>query len=151
MLKIGETAPDFELPDQNGQSLSLRELLANGAVVLYFYPADFTPVCTREACAFRDRYDDLAALGTQVVGISPQDARSHKRFAETFALPFSLLCDTNKHVIRAYGVDGPLGFGVRRVTYLIEANGVVGNRVVSDLFLGSHLELIKQVLASGSG
>ena len=149
MLNTGDTAPDFALPDQHEQSVRLSQLLSKGAVVVYFYPADFTPVCTREACVFRDRYQELAALDTQVVGISPQDARSHKRFAEAFSLPFPLLSDTRKQVIRAYGVDGPLGFGVRRATYLIEPSGVIANRVVSDLFLGSHLELIKQVLASG--
>ena len=151
MLNVGEPAPDFTLADQDGQSVSLSGLLADGPIVLYFYPADFTPVCTREACAFRDRHEDLAKLSTQVVGISPQNAATHKRFAETFSLPFPLLCDTRKEVIRAYGVDGPLGFGVRRVTYLIEPSGNVANRVVSDLFLGSHLELIKEVLDSGSG
>ncbi len=148
MLNKGEAAPDFELADQHGRSVRLSELLTDGPVVLYFYPADFTPLCTREACAFRDRHDDLAKLNVHVVGISPQDSSSHRRFAEAFSLPFPLLCDTNKSVIRAYGVDGPLGFGVRRATFLIEPPGTISNRVVSDLFLGSHLALIKEVLNS---
>lgn len=151
MLSTGDMAPDFVLNDQDGQSVRLSDLLENGAVVLYFYPADFTPVCTQEACAFRDRHQDLAELSTQVVGISPQDANSHKRFAETFSLPFPLLGDIRKEVIRDYGVNGPLGFGVRRVTYLIGASGVIENRVVSDFFVGSHLQLINEVLASGEG
>jgi len=148
MLNKGEPAPDFELADQHGRPVRLGELLTDGPVVLYFYPADFTPVCTREACAFRDRHEDLAKLNVQVVGISPQDSASHRRFAEAFSLPFPLLCDTRKSVIRAYGVDGPLGFGVRRATFLIEPPGTISNRVVSDLFLGSHLALIKDVLDS---
>ena len=146
MLNKGDPAPDFELKDQNDNLVRLSDLLKNGPVVLYFYPADFTPVCTREACAFRDQHEDLARLNVQVVGVSPQDRDSHRRFAEAFSLPFALLCDTRKTAIRAYGVDGPLGFGVRRVTYLIEPSGTIKNRVVSDLFLGSHLALIEEVL-----
>ncbi|MFP6816335.1 MAG: peroxiredoxin [Pseudomonadales bacterium] len=146
MLKTGQIAPDFELLDQDGNTARLSDLLPRGALVLYFYPADFTPVCTREACAFRDQHEDLSELNVQVVGISPQSTSSHKRFAEAFSLPFPLLCDTKKVAIRAYGVDGPLGFGVRRVTYLIEPSGTIKNRVVSDLFLGSHLALINEVL-----
>lgn len=150
MLRKGDLAPDFELSDQNGDSIRLTDLLSAGSVVLYFYPADFTPVCTREACAFRDQHEDLARLNVQVVGVSPQSGSSHKRFAEAFSLPFPLLSDTSKTAIRAYGVDGPLGFGVRRVTYLIEPSTTITNRVVSDLFLGSHLGLINEVLEAGS-
>lgn len=147
MLDKGDRAPDFELPDQTGQHVKLGELLNGGPVVLYFYPADFTPVCTREACAFRDRHEDLSQLDVTIVGVSPQSQASHQRFAETYGLPFPLLCDTDKRVIRAYGVDGPLGLGVRRVTYLIERDGTIANRAVSDIFLGSHLALIEAVLS----
>jgi peroxiredoxin Q/BCP len=146
MLNKGDLAPDFELKDQHGDTVRLTDLLAIGPVVLYFYPADFTPMCTSEACAFRDQHEDLARLNVQVVGVSPQSASSHKRFAEAFSLPFPLLSDTRKAAIRAYGVDGPLGFGVRRVTYLVDPSATIKNRVVSDLFLGSHLALIKEVL-----
>ncbi len=146
MLAKGDTAPDFELPDQTGDPIRLGALLESGPVVLYFYPADFTPVCTREACAFRDRHEDLSNLDVTIVGISPQNQASHRRFAETYGLPFPLLCDTGKKVIRAYGVDGPLGLGVRRVTYLIGQDRTITNRAVSDIFLGSHLALIEEVL-----
>ncbi len=148
MLKTGDLAPDFELKDQKGNTVRLADLLAGGELIVYFYPADFTPLCTREACAFRDRYEDLVELNVQVVGVSPQNSSSHKRFAEAFSLPFPLLSDTKKAAIRAYGVDGPLGFGVRRVTFLIEPSRTIKNRVVSDLFLGSHLALIKEVLTA---
>lgn len=146
MLDKGDTAPDFELPDQAGELIKLATLLDSGPVVLYFYPADFTAVCTREACAFRDRHEDLSNLDVRIVGISPQNQASHRRFAETYGLPFPLLCDTSKKVIRAYGVDGPLGLGVRRVTYLIGRDRIIANRAVSDIFLGSHLALIEEVL-----
>jgi len=147
MLRPGDTAPDFDQPDQHGEQLSLQQLLADGELILYFYPADFTPVCTAEACLFRDNFADLADVGVRVVGVSPQGERSHQRFTESFELPFSLLGDTNKTLIKAFGVAGPLGIGVRRVTYLIGQDGKIRNRSVADVFLGNHSDLINEVLA----
>ena len=146
MLNVGDIAPDFELPDQSGSIVSLDEVAANGDLILYFYPADFSPVCTAEACAFRDSYAGIAEVGAQILGVSPQGVRSHQRFAQRHSIPFPLLSDSKKKVIRAYGVDGPLGFGVRRVTLLIDSAKVVRNRVVSDLFVGSHTDLLKKTL-----
>src|SRR5579862_9088388 len=114
MLPMGARAPEFTLPDQDGQSVSLSTLLGHGLLFLYFYPADFTPGCTREACALRDMHAALLAAKVTVAGVSPQDATSHAGFAAKHALPFTLLCDPDKVLIKAYGVDGPLGFGVRR-------------------------------------
>ena len=148
MLRTGEKAPDFSAEDQNGGRHRFGDLLICGPVILYFYPADFTPICTAEACAFRDRFEDLDTAGVTIVGISPQDADSHRRFASTYNLPFPLLADPRKQIIRDYGVDGPLGFGVRRATFLIEADGLIADRVVSDLFVGSHLDLIKKTLGN---
>jgi thioredoxin-dependent peroxiredoxin len=148
MLKENDLAPEFSLPDQHGEAVSLSSLLARGELALYFYPADFTPVCTAEACAFRDTYTELRAANANVVGISPQSVESHKRFADSFQLPFSLLFDAGKQVIRAYGVDGPLGFGVRRVTFHIGQDRVIRRRVVSDLFVGGHLALVKGLAGS---
>ncbi|MEE8077699.1 MAG: peroxiredoxin [Pseudomonadales bacterium] len=147
MLKVGDTAPNFTLPDQNGSTVSLDELVTDGNVILYFYPADFSPVCTAEACAFRDNYDGVANVGAQIVGVSPQGVSSHSRFSKSFAIPFPLLSDPRKKVIRAYGVDGPLGFGVRRVTFLIDSSRTIRNRVVSDLFVESHMGLLKKTLS----
>ena len=147
MLKIGDTAPDFELTDQSGSVTNLNQLINDGDLILYFYPADFTPLCTAEACAFRDSYEGVADIGTQIVGVSPQSVASHKRFSNSYSIPFPLLADQKKKVIRAYGVDGPLGFGVRRVTFLIDKNAVIQNRVVSDLFVNSHLDLLKKTLS----
>ena len=148
MLKIGEHAPDFSGTDQSGNNCQLSEKLAAGRVILYFYPADFTPICTAEACAFRDSFDDLESISVQIVGVSPQSADSHRRFAERFQLRFPLLSDGGKKIIRSYGVDGPMGFGVRRVTFLITPDQQIANRVVSDLFVGSHTALIRKVLAN---
>ena len=146
MLKVGDSAPDFELKDQSGASVSLDQLLAKGDLVLYFYPADFTRVCTTEACAFRDFYEDLSEVKVQIVGVSPQGSDSHNRFASKHNLPFPLLCDERKEVINAYGVNGPLGYGVRRVTFLIDGTKRIKNRVVADLFVKKHMELIKAVI-----
>jgi peroxiredoxin Q/BCP len=146
MLRTGDTAPDFELRDQSGSLVSLQALAADADVIVYFYPADFSPVCTAEACAFRDSYAGVADVGVQIVGISPQGEASHRRFASGFSIPFPLLSDPGKKVIRAYGVDGPLGFGVRRVTFLIDKAKIVQNRVVSDLFVGTHTDLLKSTL-----
>lgn len=146
MLKAGDTAPQFALQDQDGNAVVLADLLKGGDLVLYFYPADFTPVCTREACEFRDRFDDLSSVGVQIVGVSPQSAKSHQKFRDAFDLPFPLLCDERKELIKAFGVDGPLGFGVRRATYLIGADGVIKNRAVADIFLGDHVALIRGVI-----
>ena len=146
MLRIGDTAPDFELKDQSGKPVTLEQMVADGDLILYFYPAYFSPVCTAEACAFRDSYAGVSSVGAQVVGVSPQSVASHQRFTNSFAIPFPLLSDPRKKVIRAYGVDGPLGFGVRRATFLIDRSRIVRNRVVSDLFVGSHTDLLKKTL-----
>ncbi|NEQ96523.1 MAG: peroxiredoxin [Cyanothece sp. SIO2G6] len=146
MLNIGDRAPDFTLADQNGNTVTLDSLLAQGDLILYFYPADFTPVCTAEACAFRDAYDEITDVGVQIVGINAQDQAMHQKFATTYSLPFPLLCDPQKTVIRAYGVDGMLGFGVRRATFRIDQNKQIRNCVVADLMVESHMELIRAVL-----
>ena len=146
MRNIGEQAPDFNCLDQQGEERSLRSMLERGPVVVYFYPADFTPVCTAEACAFRDQFEALDAASVQIVGISPQSASSHQRFADRYGLPFPLLSDERKKIIRSYGVDGPLGFGVRRATFYILPDGSIANRVVADFFVGNHMDLIKQIL-----
>ena len=146
MLAKGDKAPSFEGTDQTGRTLRLEELLGDGPVLLYFYPADFTPICTAQACAFRDRQDDLTSVSLQIIGVSPQSEGSHQRFADTYDLGFPLIPDQNKQIIKAYGVDGPFGIGVRRATYLIGTEGKIRDRVVSDLFVGSHTEFIKSAI-----
>lgn len=151
MLKIGDIAPDFELQDQSGNNVTLDQAVADGNLILYFYPADFSPVCTAEACAFRDSFAGVSSVGAQVIGVSPQSVSSHRRFSKSFSIPFPLLSDPRKKAIKAYGVDGPLGFGVRRVTFLIDRSKVIRNRVVSDFFVGSHTDLLKQTLREPAG
>jgi peroxiredoxin Q/BCP len=146
MLKKGDQAPDFELIDDQGNTVTLSGLLADGAVILYFYPADFTPICTAEACSIRDMHDEILDVDVRVVGVSPQSISSHARFKDQFDLPFPLLFDEHKQAIRAYGVEGMFGMGVRRATFLIDETGIIENLVVSDLFVSSHVKFIKQVI-----
>jgi peroxiredoxin Q/BCP len=119
MLAKGTRAPEFELADQDGREHTLKSLLAGGPLILYFYPADFTPGCTKEACSFRDLHQDLMKAKLRVVGVSPQDVASHRKFADEHGLNFPLLADPDKVAVKAYDVDGPLGFGVRRGSFLI--------------------------------
>jgi peroxiredoxin Q/BCP len=148
MLKVGDIAPDFSLPDQSGQIVSLKRLLAKGPVLLYFYPADFTPVCTREACAFSAVEPELAKAGVSLIGISPQDEATHTRFRERYSLPFPLLADPGKQVIRAYDCNGLLGFGVSRVTYLIGKDGRIQEAAKAALRVAPHLDIAKRAASS---
>jgi len=147
MLETGDQAPDFTLADQDGQAVRLSECLAEGPVLLYFYPADFTPGCTKEACDIRDMHEDIFDVGIRVLGISPQDEDSHTRFRQKHRLPFTLLADPDKEVVKAYGVDGPLGFGVRRATFLIGQDGSIEDVVVADLLIGRHSDFIRKAVA----
>lgn len=128
MLNIGDLAPEFALQDKNGETVTLSSLRGK-RVVLYFYPKDNTPGCTRQACAFAGLYGEFQKRGVEVVGISRDSAASHVRFAEKHSLPFLLLSDPTLETIRAYGVwqekklYGKLSFGVVRTTFLIDEEG----------------------------
>jgi len=150
MLTKGSVAPEFELADQSGGKRTLSSLLSDGPLILYFYPADFTPGCTKEACSFRDLHQDLVRANLRVVGISPQDTDSHRRFAEKHGLNFTLLADPDKKVIKAYDVNGPLGIGVRRGTYLIGRDGRIRDSVLADFRIGAHEAFVKNALAVGA-
>lgn len=146
MLNVGDTAPDFVLKNEAGDEVSLDDLLLNGPLILYFYPADFTSICTAEACEIRDRYEDIRAVNANVVGVSPQGESSHSRFRSRYNLPFPLLDDRRKTVIKAYGVNGPLGMGVRRVTFLINQDKTIAQRVLADFAVKHHIQFIDQVV-----
>jgi len=146
MLKVGDVAPEFVLPDENGDDVSLTKRLQESAVILYFYPADFTPGCTKEACAIRDIHDDIVAVGLDVIGVSPQDTESHRRFKDEHNLPFTLICDVDKVAVRMYDADGPMGFGVRRITYLVSQGQKIQGVLQADLKIGKHEEFIKKAV-----
>jgi thioredoxin-dependent peroxiredoxin len=151
VLKPGALAPDFELPDHTGRTRRLSELAAEGPLILYFYPADFTPGCTQEACDFRDLHARMLAAGLRVVGISPQSSDSHRQFRERHSLPFALLSDEDKSVIKAFGVDGPLGVGVRRATFLVDANRRISDAVLADFRIGRHQAFVERAVAAREG
>lgn len=147
MLAIGARAPEFTLPDADGQAISLSNLLRDGPLVLYFYPADFTPGCTREACQLRDLHPDIVTAGLTVAGVSPQSPESHRAFREKYKLPFTLLADVDRFVIRMYDVQGPLGFGVRRATYLIDQARHIQDAVVADFRIAQHQAFVRKAVA----
>ena len=128
MLQVGEKAPDFTLNDQNGSPVSLADF-AGKRVVLYFYPRDNTPGCTRQACAFAGAYQGFKDKDVAVIGVSKDSVNSHKKFAEKYELPFILLADPEKEVIQAYGVwqekklYGKASMGVVRTTFIIDEQG----------------------------
>jgi peroxiredoxin Q/BCP len=146
MLDTNDKAPEFTLPDQDGHDISLTAMLKDGPAILYFYPADFTPGCTREACSIRDLHQELTRAGILVAGISPQSPESHKRFREKHGLPFTLLADETKEVIKMFGVNGPLGFWVQRVTYLVDQNRVIRGRVKAHFSIGEHEAFIRNAI-----
>jgi thioredoxin-dependent peroxiredoxin len=151
MLAAGTRAPEFSLPDQDGKEVSLSSLLGQRMLVLYFYPADFTIGCTREACALRDMHPELLESGFAVAGVSPQSPERHKAFREKYALPFTLLSDSHKAVIKMYQVNGLLGLGVRRATFLIDRGRTIRDAVLADFKIAKHTELIRNALALGIG
>lgn len=129
-LEPGTKAPAFTLKDHDGTKVKLSELKGK-PVVLYFYPRDDTPGCTKEACAFRDRYDEMKKLGAQLFGVSADSAESHIKFREKYSLPFPLLVDENHVMLEKYGawreknMYGKKSMGIQRSTYLIDADGEI--------------------------
>ena len=148
MLEIGTLAPEFTLPDQNGRETSLSMLLNRGPVILYFYPADFTPGCTRQACAIRDLYTQVQRVGLVVAGISPQKSARHRAFQQRYELPVTLLSDPSKTVIKMYDVNGPFGFGVRRATLLIDPARFIRGALIADFRISQHTKFIHRGLAT---
>ena len=130
MLKEGTTAPAFKTTDANGESVSLKDFRGQ-KVVLYFYPKDDTPGCTKEACSFRDAFSKFKKQGIAVLGVSPDSEASHKKFTVKYKLPFTLLADTDRAIAKAYGAYGEKKFmgrtymGVYRTTFLIDEKGKI--------------------------
>ena len=143
-LKVGQKAPAFTLPDEKGRKVSLSDFKGK-KVVLFFYPKDDTPGCTKEACSFRDGLDDIRAIRAVVLGVSADSVDSHQRFSSKFKLNFPLLSDVDKRVIQAYDVwkeksmYGRKYMGIERTTYVIDEQGKIA-RVFPKVKVDSHLE-----------
>jgi len=145
-VKVGDKAPDFTLLSQMGDNVTLSEFLGKKNIVLYFYPKDETLGCTREACTFRDSYEELASLGAEVLGVSGQSVTSHKSFASHYGLPFILLSDEDNKVRKLYGVPSSMGLIPGRVTYIIDKQGVVRHIFSSQTQTERHVEEAKNTL-----
>lgn len=143
-LEVGKTAPDFKGTDENGNSVILSEILKSNAVVLYFYPKDGTPGCTKEACTFRDNWEDIKKLGATVIGISSDSVESHRKFKEHHHLPFTLVSDPDKSIRRAYDALGTLL--PPRVSYVIDRNGKILSVFNSQMNPAKHVSVAREVL-----
>jgi thioredoxin-dependent peroxiredoxin len=139
-VEVGDPAPDFTLPSQSGEQVTLREVWQRGPVVLYFYPKDETPGCTTEACTFRDSYEVFKEAGAEVVGVSSDSVASHESFASKHRLPFILLADEGGKVRKRYGVKATLGIMPGRVTYVIDQGGVVRHVFSSQMGVQRHVQ-----------
>jgi peroxiredoxin Q/BCP len=145
-IRVGDRAPDFELRSQKGEMVRLSDFLGKKAVVLYFYPKDETPGCTKEACAFRDSYEVFKDAGAEVIGISSDTEESHSIFSLKYSLPFALLSDENGKVRREFGVPSSMGLLPGRVTYVIDKDGIVRNIFSSQTDIESHINEALKVL-----
>jgi len=149
-LNVGDKAPDFSLPTQSGQTVSLKSLKGK-QVVLYFYPKDDTPGCTKEACGFRDSIRPIEKTNTVVLGVSMDDADSHQKFIKKYSLPFSLLCDEEGTVSKAYGVYkkknmyGKTCWGIERSTFIIDEAGKL-KAIFRKVKVDGHLDEVQAAL-----
>lgn len=145
-LAVGDKAPAIHAKDQHGNDIKLEDFKGN-KVVLYFYPKDNTPGCTAEACSLRDNYDALLKQGFKVIGVSPDDEKSHQKFIDKYDLPFSLISDTDKKVLNDYGVWGRKKFmgkeydGVIRTTFVIDEEGII-TEIIDKVDTKKHAEQI---------
>jgi peroxiredoxin Q/BCP len=150
-VRVGEKAPDFTLEDQDGKPVSLSDYRGRSNVVLFFYPKDFSPGCTRQACSFRDSYEDFTDLGAAVIGVSGDGVESHKRFLDTYLLPFTLLSDPEGEARSLYGAAKGFGLFPGRYTFIIDKAGVVRHVFTSETDMQKHVDEALRVLREITG
>ncbi len=146
VLEVGSMAPDFSLPDQTGKRVNLTDFLGKVNIVVFFYPKDESFGCTKEACGFRDAYEDFKEAGAEVIGISADDIASHQAFAANHKLPFILLSDKGKAVAEKYNVGKSLGVIPGRVTYVIDKDGIIRMVFSSQINFQKHIDEALAVL-----
>jgi peroxiredoxin Q/BCP len=148
-LSVGQKAPDFDVVSSAGKPLKLSELEGKKNVVLYFYPGDFTPICTKETCGFRDMYADLASKDTEVIGVSVDSNESHQKFAAEYKLDFALVSDGNRALAKAYGATSFLGniLGkTARMTFVIDKRGQIAGIFQGELSASKHVEGVRALI-----
>jgi peroxiredoxin Q/BCP len=150
-LSIGARAPDFEVTSSDGRNIKLGDFLHKKNVVLYFYPRDFTLVCTRETCGFRDMYDDLATKDTEVIGVSFDDDKSHEAFRKEHNVPFALVTDTKHGLSEKYDATNAVMKLLNRpsrVTYVIDKEGRIAGVFKAEVSASTHIEGVRDCLAT---
>lgn len=143
LLKVGSVAPDFSVTLPDGDAFRLGDFRGKKNVVLFFYPKNFTPGCTKEVCGFRDNYEALKSYDAEIVGVSFDDAESHRKFASQYHVPYTLIPDTAQDIARAYGTAGRFGGllpGAKRVTYVIDKKGIIRGVFHHELMVGKHID-----------
>jgi len=146
-IQTGDKCPLFILPNQNGELVNISDLIGKKNLVIYFYPKDETSGCTAEACSFRDNYEDFAAMGCEVIGISSDSISAHEQFASRHRLNFTLLSDSKKEVRKLFGVPGNLfGLVPGRVTYIVDKKGIVRSVHNSQMNPESHIQMAKKAV-----
>jgi peroxiredoxin Q/BCP len=144
-VKVGDQAPDFEGPTLDGSKLGLKDFKGKKNVVLYFYPKDDTPGCTREACSFRDNIKTLRGLNAEIVGVSLDSIQSHDKFSRKYGLPFPLISDKEKRIATSYGVLRDIGLSTNRVTFIIDKHGRIA-KVFPKVDVGKHTDEVVAAL-----
>jgi peroxiredoxin Q/BCP len=144
-VKVGDAAPDFEGPTSDGARLGLKNFIGKKNVVLYFYPKDDTPGCTKEACSFRDNLDSVRKMGAEVIGVSLDSVDSHQKFASKYKLPFPLISDKEKRIAQAYGVLRDTGTSTNRVTFIIDKSGKIA-KIFPKVDVTKHTEEVIEAL-----
>lgn len=147
-LQVGDKIPEVRLQDQDGKEVALSSYRGQKNLVVYFYPKDDTPGCTKESCSFRDQYDVFKSSGAEVIGISSDSPESHKKFATKHRLPFTLLADVGGQVRKQFGVPGTLGFLPGRVTYVIDKQGTVRHIFNSQFSPQKHITEALEILGT---
>ncbi len=145
-IQVGDEAPDFDLPDASGKRVRLADFRGQKSVVLYFYPKDDTPGCTKEACSFRDSHEAFLDAGAEVIGVSSDSEASHQRFAKKYQLPFRLVADAGGGLRKRFGVPTTLGLLPGRVTYVIDREGIIRHVFDSQLQATKHVDEALAVL-----
>ena len=148
-VKVGDTAPDFTLKNQDNEAISLSDYKGKSNVVLFFYPKDFSPGCTSQACHFRDNYEDFTDLGAIVIGVSGDSVESHKKFLDEYLFPFTLLSDKGDVVRKLYGATKGFGFLPGRYTFIMDKDGVIRHIFTSETNMKKHtdesLRILRQI------